>query len=320
MYLIVNLRLLKKYLHFVAMDTKKEGKMNLFVWFWNNVVKKQDDSRIATLAVPKAQENNSIPYISDGDPYHLLDVYAPLESHGKMPTIIDIHGGGWYYGDKELNKIYCLNLANLGFKVINISYRLTPYVSLKEQIQDISSAINYVYDNADNLGVDLNNLFLAGDSAGAHCAGLIVNLQQDEDMQKVYECSVKANFKAVCYICAAFNIKKLATAPIVRLYFKPLLGKKAKKNPLFPYSSFREEYATHVPAIFITCDGDFLRNQTISGYERLSTLKADTELVYFKKENQTNKLAHVYNVVQPYWEESKEANAKTVAFFNKYID
>ncbi len=293
--------------------------MNLFVKFWENV-KKQDEKRIATLEIPNVLENDSIPYASDGDPYHLLDVYAPLGATGKLPTIIDIHGGGWYYGDKELNKIYCLNLAKAGFRVVNISYRLAPYASLKEQIQDICTAINYIFDNAEALEIDVNNLFITGDSAGAHFTGLIVNLQSDEEMQKAFECSVKARFKAVCYTCAAFYVEKLATLPIVRLYFKPILGKNARKTPVFPYSSFRPEHAKHVPSFFITCDGDFLQKQTVDGYEKLTALNVDTELVNILKDKQTNKLTHVYNVIQPYWTESKEATDKMIAFFKKYID
>ncbi len=293
--------------------------MNLFVWFWESIVKKQDEKRIATLRVPKVVENNSIAYIDSGHEHHLLDVYTPLESTDNQPTIIDIHGGGWYYGDKELNKIYCLNLAERGFKVVNISYRLAPHVTLKEQIHDITAAINYVYDNADSLGIDLDNLFLTGDSAGAHYAGLIVNLTADAEMQKAFECSVKASFKAVCYTCAAFNITKLATMPIVKSYFSPLLGRNPKKNPIFPFSSFRVEKATHVPAVFITCDGDFLRNQTIEGYKSLTALGTDTLLIYVEKQKQQNQLVHVFNVIQPDWAESVNSNESMLAFFRKYI-
>ncbi|UKI14322.1 MAG: hypothetical protein L6V85_09755 [Clostridiales bacterium] len=37
----------------------------------------------------------------------------------KLPVIIDIHGGGWMYGDKDLNAPYCEALAKRGFVVVS---------------------------------------------------------------------------------------------------------------------------------------------------------------------------------------------------------
>ena len=294
--------------------------MSLFEWFWEKVTKPMDEKRIKTLRVPTvAREDNDISYLESTHKLQLLDVYSPSESNEKMPTIVDIHGGGWYYGDKDLNKIYCLNLVERGFKVVNVSYRLTPEVTLKEQVQDICSALNYVYDNAEKLGVDLSNLFLTGDSAGAHLSAMIVNLMQDEKMQKVFEVELKPTFKAVTYTCAAFYISKLATTPIVRSYFTSLLGKKAGESPLFPYVDYRADFA-RIPSLFITSDGDFMKGQTIRGYNEAKNNGVDAELIYIMEKDQVNKLTHVFNVIQPDWEESKVTNDKTVEFFKKYID
>ena len=293
--------------------------MNLFVWFWDNVTKPQDEKRIKTLRVPTMAERVDIAYVNDGDKYHMLDVYSPLNCEGPLPTIIDVHGGGWYYGDKELNKIYCLNLVERGFKVVNISYRLTPKASLKDQVIDVATAINYIYDNASELGIDLNNLFLTGDSAGGHLASLMVNLSVDEDMQNAFGINLKTFFNAVCYTCPALYTSKLATMPIVKTYFYPLLGKKAKENDIFPYIDFRADKCEKVPSLFITCDGDFMKGQTLKGYEEYKNTGAECQLVHFAKDDQTNKLTHVYNVIQPDWEESVKANDITAEFFRKYI-
>ncbi len=295
--------------------------MNLFEWFWEKVVKPQDEKRIQTLRVPTvAKEQNNVAYQDSEHVHHQLDVYSSIDNDATLPTIIDIHGGGWYYGDKELNKIYCLNLCERGFKVVNISYRLAPSVSLKEQVQDITHAINYIKEHAGEYGIDLNNLFITGDSAGAHLTGLIVNLANDSDMQKVYGVDLDVKFKAVAYTCAAFDISKLATIPIVKSYFSPLFEKKGTKCDSFAYSSFRPECSGGIPSLFITCDGDFLKGQTIKGYESYVALGHDAELIYFPKSDQTNPLTHVYNVIQPDWDESKRTNDKTCDFFRRYID
>ena len=293
--------------------------MSIFTWFWDNVTKPMDDKRIKTLRVPTLNETVDVAYLDDSHEHHLLDVYSPFESDGVLPTIIDVHGGGWYYGDKDLNKIYCLNLVERGFKVVNISYRLAPKASLKDQVQDIVSALNYIVAHANQYNIDLNNLFITGDSAGAHLTSLIINLINDSDMQQAYAVQTDIKFKAVAYTCAIFDISKLSTMPIVKSYFTPLFEKKGTKCDIYKYSSHRTDCTGGIPSLYITADGDFLKGQTIKGYETHKSLGYDAELVYFPKDSQTNQLAHVYNVIQPDWEESKIANDKTAEFFLKYI-
>ena len=43
----------------------------------------------------------NIPYNNDNLPKHLLDIYLPPNSKGKVPLVIFIHGGGWLGNDKR---------------------------------------------------------------------------------------------------------------------------------------------------------------------------------------------------------------------------
>ena len=66
---------------------------------------------------------SDIAYIDDGNYYHKLDVMYPnnISENDKLPVIIDIHGGGWMYGDKGLNENYCRALADRGYVVFCIN-------------------------------------------------------------------------------------------------------------------------------------------------------------------------------------------------------
>ena len=68
-------------------------------------------------------------YLPDGDPMHTLNLYRPEGAQGPLPTVVDIHGGGWMYGDRELNRNYCMALAAQGYAVMGMSYRLLPQVA-----------------------------------------------------------------------------------------------------------------------------------------------------------------------------------------------
>ena len=82
----------------------------------------------------------NIPYINDKTAEHMLDVYFPENSNERLPVIIDIHGGGWMSGSKEINKNFCTNIAVKGFCVFSINYRLAGKHKFNEQIEDIFEA------------------------------------------------------------------------------------------------------------------------------------------------------------------------------------
>ena len=83
--------------------------------------KEGDDKRDAGVIDPEnIVRHTDIPY---GEyPENLLDVYYPEGTDRPLPTIISIHGGGWFYGSKKLYSHYCLRLASRGFTVVNFDF------------------------------------------------------------------------------------------------------------------------------------------------------------------------------------------------------
>ncbi|HLL42028.1 MAG TPA: hypothetical protein VK369_02770, partial [Segetibacter sp.] len=44
--------------------------------------------------------HGNVPYNNDTLKKHLLDIYFPADSKGKVPLVVLIHGGGWIGNDK----------------------------------------------------------------------------------------------------------------------------------------------------------------------------------------------------------------------------
>ena len=161
----------------------------IFAAFWQNT-KRMDDKRIATLTPPSGvTEINNIAYLDDGHIHHQLDVYYPegTKETDRLPVLIDIHGGGWMYGDKELNKYYCLELATKGFVVFNMSYRLYPEVNARQQLWDISNCLKWISENLASYPCDTDNIYLTGDSAGGMLAAFTAMLSESEKMRDLYD-------------------------------------------------------------------------------------------------------------------------------------
>ena len=133
--------------------------------------KKGDDERDSGLPreVAGVKRINDIAYGPDPK-WNLLDIYIPQNVDGRIPVIISIHGGGWCYGTKETYQFYGLGMAQRGFAFVNPNYRLAPDVVFPEELDDVNRYIHWIDERADEYGLDRNNVFLVGDSAGGQMA------------------------------------------------------------------------------------------------------------------------------------------------------
>lgn len=105
--------------------------------------------------------------------HRLLDIYLPNEGDGPYPVVIDLFGGGFYFGRKSSHKLEpALNLLRRGFAVVSINYSMSFQAEFPVQIQEIKAAIRFIRKHAEEYGLDGSRIALMGESAGAHMAAL----------------------------------------------------------------------------------------------------------------------------------------------------
>lgn len=299
----------------------------LLNWWWWSVVKGGDDKRIAAQTPSEGvMEINNLDYVGDGSRWHLLDIYRP-ESAGndKLPVIIDVHGGGWMYGDKELNKNYNLALASRGFAVISFSYSLFPDVTFPTPVQEIFNAINFTLNVAEKYNLDTDNMFLTGDSAGGHYIGLVASIQADTALQELYGVHTDAKFKALGFTCAAFYPNGLESLRVhlaktfVRQFYNG--DKKYKNNKFYHSVDIANNRVKDFPPMFInSCYNDMLKEQNLKFIKYLDENKIPYELDFPEKKDCVNKMGHVYAVLYPtQWPESIKTIDNMIAFFRKQM-
>ncbi len=104
-----------------------------------------------------------------------LDMYGVCSSRSK-PLVVIVHGGGFVFGDKADETGNALKLEEKGFVVACVNYRLTSQVCVNGTVndavvyaamQDVHAAIKFLVANKDRYGIDANQIFLFGTSAGA---------------------------------------------------------------------------------------------------------------------------------------------------------
>lgn len=115
-----------------------------------------------------------------------LDVYTPaFDNQTNRPLIIYVHGGGFSGGQRNTPDIrtFCTKLAQHGYVVSSISYRLTrqgtatafgcdcPAVdklnTFNEAVEDLQDATFFMIKNRDKMRIDPQKIIISGSSAGA---------------------------------------------------------------------------------------------------------------------------------------------------------
>jgi acetyl esterase/lipase len=106
--------------------------------------------------------------------------YAPEKiEESNNPVIALFHGGGWVYGSPEEFHGACKRYAERGFKTFSFQYRLSingdgsyphPEISPIESVKDARSAIRWLRENAEQLGIDPDKIIVGGQSAGGQLA------------------------------------------------------------------------------------------------------------------------------------------------------
>ena len=75
------------------------------------------------------------------DKRQTFDMIYPTDAKPDIPVIINIHGGGLVMGDKDFNTRFNIRMAQNGYLVISVNYRLVPDVTVFEQMQDVIDGI-----------------------------------------------------------------------------------------------------------------------------------------------------------------------------------
>lgn len=106
-----------------------------------------------------------------------------LEAEGRTgpsPVVFHIHGGGMIIGDRFTGLPQFLPwITELGAVVVTVEYRLAPEYPDPFPVEDCYAGLVWTADHADELGLDLGRLLIAGASAGGGLAAGTALLARD---------------------------------------------------------------------------------------------------------------------------------------------
>jgi len=121
-----------------------------------------------------------IEYASVDDHRLLLDLYLPEKVAG-APLLVWVHGGAWRGGSKSRMPLEAL--AEEGWVIASVDYRLTPVARFPAQVHDIKAALRFLRARAADYGFDADRIAIAGNSAGGHLAALVGTTNGHKDLE-----------------------------------------------------------------------------------------------------------------------------------------
>ncbi len=86
------------------------------------------------------------------------------------PLVVFIHGGGWHLGAPAEYRFVARTLADQGFAVALVGYRLVPGGRFPAMLEDSAAAVRWLRDNGARHGARIDRVVLMGHSAGAYNA------------------------------------------------------------------------------------------------------------------------------------------------------
>lgn len=105
-------------------------------------------------------------------PAETLDLYPTAARNA--PLLVFIHGGYWRSLDKQDFSFLAPAFVRAGVAVAIPNYGLAPATSIEDMVRQMLRALAWLHRTAPQLGIDARRMLVAGHSAGAHLAAMML--------------------------------------------------------------------------------------------------------------------------------------------------
>jgi acetyl esterase/lipase len=146
---------------------------------------------------PQIDDAEAEVYKTVGDVKLNAWIFQPKNDNAnvKRPAAVFFFGGGWRSGSPTQFVPHCRHLAEQGMIGIVVDYRVSSRHNVKMTacVADAKSAIRWVRENSQRLGIDPDRIVAGGGSAGGHLAAATALLTDFAEPSENQDVSCKPN-------------------------------------------------------------------------------------------------------------------------------
>lgn len=258
-----------------------------------------------------------VPYVQDGTPAQVVDIYYAPVAIRKDAVLIDIHGGFYVGGMRQNNRYLASPFLKEGFDVVLVEYRLNDGTSdVEDELRDCAAALDFITVHAGDLGLNPDRMFLTGDSAGGHLALYMAEGSEDKSLPVEPE---QFSVRGVMLNCPAYDYASFANSEgWTEDALSWFIGPRYEDVDWMVSMSPRTHIGSYSGPLFVsTCTNDFIRDESLK-------LKADCDalgrdVVFVDIQSEDKKVGHVHNVTNPELAESRTVNGRMLEFMNELL-
>lgn len=246
-----------------------------------------------------------------------MKVFSPKETSGPVPGVLWIHGGGFMVGGIYMQGMTCAPmLAGTGAVVVFPDYRLAWQDPYPAALEDCCAALEWMYANADVLGIDRERIIVGGESAGGGLAAAVCLLARDKGnipvraqlpLYPMLDCEDTAS--------SADNHGKVWNTRRNHWGWKHYLGDAYGTGAVSKYASpSRETDYSGLPACYtFVMDGEPFYEETLTYVRNLQEAGVEARVDVYKGD------VHAFDMMQPGKEQGKLARRRLREAFLELI-
>jgi acetyl esterase len=186
-----------------------------------------------------------------------IRIYRPHQKTER--TIIYFHGGGWVLNFLDIYDASLSRLANQSNStIVSVNYQKAPEHPFPTPFDDCYATLLWVISNAASLSVNIENLGVAGDSAGGNLAAAVALKARDHQIPLsfqilIYPCN-DLNFESSSYLehQTGYGLSRQA----MQWFWQQYLQSEDHRDNPYAVPARATSFANLAPAIIITAEYD----------------------------------------------------------------
>lgn len=237
--------------------------------------------------------------------------------YGKGPGILWLHGGGYFAGMASM-VYYSMGrmlAKRYGGVVVSPEYRLSIKAPYPAALEDCYTALQYIYDHADELGIDRSRIIVGGESAGGGLAAAICQYARDKGeipisfhipLYPMLDCEDTDSSRDNHGYGWNTKLNHLGW----RCYLRDLYG--TKNVPPYASPSRADDYSSLPPCYTYIEDGEPFYDETLTYVSRLNEAGVEATVDVFHGKT------HGFDFM-PWTKNAKEAKKKLIQASEKHM-
>ena len=286
---------------------------------------KQQERHQAVIQNKNVAVYTDITYM-DSLPNSQLDILMPnnVNADDKLPVIFWAHGGGFIAGDKQYKNALLSHIVERGYVVVNVNYALAPEYQYPTPLIQMRHAVEFIKANERNLPVDLNQVIIGGDSAGAQINSQFVAIQTNAQLRQQMNFPQQftpAQIKGAIFLGGFYDMQTVRETefPRIDLFMRSYTGVKDWEHQFKKISemSTAEQVTENYPATYLSVgDADPFTSQNDAFVKALRAQDVPVDTHFY---DGSHHLKHQYqfHLEKP---ESKENIKQILHFLSRHTN